>query len=141
MSNKSVHKLPPETEKEVILVGIASHENDYRISWALNNNLGFQFVKADNHLSLNKRLNETQEFSMYISRNDEDGTVFKLISNRCDNGFLLEELRNIDFILVIEQVEKSIDIPELITKIRTIPFISAAFLLSTISAKGLGRIK
>jgi len=141
MSNKSVHKLNSEIEKELIFIGIASHENDYRISWALNSTIGFNFVKTDNHISVNKRLNETQEFSMYISRGDEEGVVYKLISNRCDNGFLLEEIRNIDFVLVIENKDKLLDISELITKIRTIPFISAAFLLNSLTAKGKNRIK
>lgn len=139
MSNKSVHKL--QSENEITLIGIASHENDYRISWALNNTLGFHFIKADNHLSLNKRLNETQEFSMYISSTDDNSYLYKLISNRCDNGFLLEEMRNIDYVLVVEHSDVSFDIPALISKIRSIPFISAVFLLTGISAKGLGRLK
>ena len=72
MSNKNVHKLISQPEQTIILLGISSHENDYRISWALNEYLGFHFTKTENHKVLNQRLKEFQEFSMYLYAGKED---------------------------------------------------------------------
>jgi len=141
MGTKSVHKLSPVNESPFILIGISSHENDYRISWAINNTLGFNFIKTNNHKAFHKKFNETQEFSMYISSSDENSPVFKLISNRCDNGFLLEEFRTIDYVLLIENSDKLDDNSETVRQLKTIPFISTAFLINLSSLKNVSRIK
>ena len=103
MGKKNVHKLSGEAETTVILIGISSHENDYRISWALNEHLGFRFTKSENYKVLNQRLKEFKEFSVYLYINNHDSNTYRLISNRCDDGFLIEELKNIDFLLLIEE--------------------------------------
>ena len=127
MGKKNVHKLSPEAEQTIILLGISSHENDYRISWALNEYLGFHFAKTNNHQVLNQRIKEQQEFSAYLYTEQDESLTYRLISNRCDNGFLIEELKNIDFLLLIEEKETFTPLPELIAKIKAIPFISAVF--------------
>jgi hypothetical protein len=128
MGKKNVHKLSPEAEQTFILLGISSHENDYRISWALNEYLGFHFTKTTNHQVLNQRIKEQQEFSTYLYSEQDESITYRLISNRCDNGFLLEELKNIDFLLLIEGNETtSTTLPNLTAKIKSIPFISAVF--------------
>jgi hypothetical protein len=133
MSKKSVHKLSSEADTIVTLLGISSHENDYRISWALNEHLGFRFTKTENHKVLNQRLKQSQEFSTYQFMNNDDS--YRLISNRCDNGFLIEELKNIDFLLVIEENKTLISVQELIKRIKDIPFISAVFPIEISSLK------
>jgi hypothetical protein len=141
MGNKSVHKLTPECSTPFLIIGIASHENDYRISWALNSTLGFHFTKTDNHKVFHKRFNEMQEFSMYRSNDDDASPVYKLIANCCDNGFLLEELRTIDFVLVVENAASLGDGSQTIHQLKGIPFISTAFIVNPSTLKGLNRIK
>ncbi len=135
MGKKDVHKLSTKAEITIILLGISSHENDYRISWALNEHLGFRFTKTENHKVLNQRLKELQEFSTYHYTKNESSNTYRLISNRCDNGFLIEELKNIDFLLIIEEKEISTPIQELIANIKAIPFISAVFSIDLSSLK------
>lgn len=57
---KKIHKLKFELENDSYLIGIASHENDYRLSWALNKNLDLKLVKVDdlivNHPNLKLKL-------------------------------------------------------------------------------------
>jgi hypothetical protein len=141
MSNsKNVHKLSNETLPEFDIFGIASHENDYRISWAINEALGLRLTKSDNHKSFNKRINEEQEFSMYISNSGEIPALIKLISNRCENGFLLEELKNIDYILLIEKSGAPFPIADLVAQIRSISFISTIFPLDIKLLKNKNRL-
>lgn len=141
MGTKSVLKLSPDFETPFILIGIASHENDYRISWALNTNLGFQFVKSENHRVFHKKFNELQEFSLYVSHSNNNGPSFKLLSNRCDNGFLLEDLKNIDFLMVVEEPDKLGDINNFVSQLKSISFISTAFVLNTTTLKNINRLK
>jgi len=135
MGKKDVHKLSTKAEPTFILFGISSHENDYRISWALNEHLGFHFKKAENHKLLNQRLNEIQEFSTYQYAQNDSSNTYRLISNRCDNGFLIEELKNIDFLLLIEEKESTISLSDLTAKIKSIPFVAAVFPIELTSLK------
>jgi hypothetical protein len=141
MGNKSVHKLSSVIENTSVIIGIASHENDYRISWALNSTLGFHFIKTDNYQAFHKRFNEMQEFSMYISEEDEGSLIIKLIANRCDNGFLVEDLRTIDFFFIIENPDGYGDGGIFVQQLKSISFISTAFIINPSTIKGLNRIK
>lgn len=140
MGKKDVHKLSSEFGQSLVLFGISSYENDYRLSWGMNENLGFKLVKAENHRSFHSRLNAFQEFSAYTYRKDEFSAVYQLIANRCENGFLLEELKNIDYLFLIEPGDDPIDARDLMTKIRQVPFISAVFLIDPNSLKHKKRL-
>jgi hypothetical protein len=108
------------------LLGISSHENDYRISWALNEHLNFQLVKVANHVFFHSKFGENLEFSQYAFQDDNHSMLYRLISNRCDNGFLLEEYKNIDFLLLTDTTDKQ-EIQLLVRNIKTISFVSAVF--------------
>ncbi len=123
---KKVHKLIVSSINPYKVLGISSHENDYRLSWALNRKLDLQFRKTDNLLI--RSANEgDKEFSVFQS--DGNGNLLKLnlISNRCADGFLIREMKNIDFIL---QIFGDIDQDELDTiaaKLKTINLVSTVF--------------
>lgn len=140
MGRKDVLKLPSEPGPTPILLGISSHENDYRLSWGINENLGFRLMKTNNYTSYNARLKQDQEFSTYSFAEDENENGYRLISNRCENGFLLEELKNIDFLLLIDTRDTSFDVKELITRMRSVPFIFAVFHIDVNSLKNKKRL-
>jgi hypothetical protein len=130
MSKKSVHKLSPIDDESTVLFGISSHENDYRLSWALNQYLNYNFVKTDNLTIYNQSTDAHLEFTVYKYQNEDD-ISFRLISNRCDNGYLLEKLKNIDFILIVEPFTSGKFNSELQQKIKGVPLISAVFPLNS----------
>jgi len=140
MGKRDVHKLSSEPMVSLILFGISSHENDYRLSWAMNEHLGFKLTRTDNLQSFNQRLNVDQEFSNYFFTDQESMNTYRLISNRCDNGFLLEELKNIDYLLLIEPNDEVFKISDVITKIKSIPFVAAIFPIEISSLKNKKRI-
>jgi hypothetical protein len=139
MGNKNVHKLNSQPEQIIHLFGISSHENDYRISWAFNEYLKFHFTKAENHKVLNQRLKEFQEFAVYIYAEDDDSRTYRLISNRCENGFLIEELKNIDYLLLVEAKE-AFPTSELATNIKSIPFVAAVFPIEWTTLKSKNKL-
>ena len=138
MNKKSIHKLSSPAEESSAILGISSHENDYRLSWALNEFIGFHLVKSENHVVFNPKINEEQEFSVYTYTDDDD-ILHRLISNRCDNGFLLEEFKNIDFILTIQPVNNNSNLSEMVARIKLIPFVAAVFPINSVQAKAKKR--
>lgn len=139
MGKKNVHKLSSDTDLSFSILGISSHENDYRISWALNEQLGFKFRKGDNHSYFHPKFKETLVFTQYSFEDAEHAQTFRLISNRCDNGFLLDEYKNIDFLLLTDLVDTS-QLTHLQAEIRKIPFVSAVFPINFPSLKNKNRL-
>lgn len=114
-----------EESFDFILIGISSHENDYRLSWALNTALKINLAKKENLQVANKKHSEFQEFSLFAHQGGTGYQQYNLISNRCDNGFLLEEFKNIDFLL---QVSGSpLAKQDLMNTIKTIEIVTLAF--------------
>jgi hypothetical protein len=124
---KKSHKLIVEDDFQFFLVGISSHENDYRLSWAINTHLKMAFKRTDNLEIHNPRINQDQEFSVYQFTDPETLLQYFLIANRCDNGFLLEEMKNIDYIMKITG-DASKNFPgQLVNKLKKIDIITTAF--------------
>jgi hypothetical protein len=125
MNKKKVHKLTTAGTVPYKLIGISSHENDYRLSWAANMHLGLKFRKTDNHLS--RQSNGDLEFSVFQFAGEDCSCRMNLISNRCPNGFLIKEMKNIDFFLqVFGEISPSY-LNEIITGLKKIDIVSAVF--------------
>jgi len=117
-------------EYDFLLIGISCHEKDYRISWALNQNLSLQLVKdkEDIEVLINKT-NETSLHSFYSYKNEETHNEFILINNRGTTGFLIPEKQMADYLLIIkENFNFSLDL--FLKKIKNINFVLTAFKIS-----------
>jgi hypothetical protein len=125
MSKKKVHKLTSAGAVPYKLIGISSHENDYRLSWAANMQLGLNFRKTDNFLP--RQSTDELEFSVFQFTDEDCSCKLNLISNRCPDGFLIKELKNIDFFLQIFGETPRSYIDEIITGLKKIDIVSAVF--------------
>ncbi|HAN18815.1 MAG TPA: IPExxxVDY family protein [Bacteroidales bacterium] len=132
---KKVHKLIFEPETGFKLIGISSHENDYRLSWALNKYLGYNFSKSENLLIQKPKHNIEQSFSVYIYNDEETFLQYQLIANNSENGFLIPELKNIDFFLKISGEYSDSIINKIVTKLKKIEIINTAFNLENLSER------
>ena len=103
------------------LLGVSSHENDYRLSWNLNEHLHLGLAQTENFIS-----GTGQEFSCFAWEDENNSTIL-LISNRCDNGFLLDKYKNIDFILKIDPELTAEDLSTWQNKLKKVPLVSATF--------------
>ena len=86
-------------------------------------------ARASNLVVHNPRIGQDQEFSLSQYVDEETYIQYNLISNRCDDGFLLEEMTNIDFLLQIAGEVSSDDLVELVEKLKQIDMITAAFVI------------
>ena len=101
------------------VIGISSHENDYRLSWSINEQLGLMLVQSDSLISNEK------EFTCFVHEDDDQKLM--LISNRCNNGFLLEKYKNFDFILKFDTDLDDAETYAWLRDLRKVPLVSAVF--------------
>lgn len=137
---KKSHTLSFKDDFPFHLIGISSHENDYRLSWGINNQLGTSFTRADNLIIHNPRIGQDQEFSLSHYLDEETYIQYNLISNRCDDGFLLEEMTNIDFLLQLSGEMSGDDLTGLVNELKQIDMITTAFVIDVDGLKSKKRL-
>jgi len=104
---KKINKvIVDDSNSQHYVIGISSHENDYRICWALNNSLKLKLAKIENHCAIDKA-NNKKEFSVFVNNDEEKSCCYKLVSNICPEGYLIDEMKTIDFFLFISDEIKN----------------------------------
>jgi hypothetical protein len=129
VSRKKSHKLDYAPEYTFTVIGISSDEPDYRLIWHLNESLGWELARIDNLLITLPRQEAKQEFPLYAFFDEMTLLQYHLIANRCETGYLLDDLRNIDYVLKITGEVTSSEKEKLLGLIKNTPAIRACFLL------------
>jgi len=135
LNKKKVHKLAFDFESDFSLIGIASHENDYRLSWAINKALKCELAKSHDLVINHPKHKIEINYSMYEFSDLNNYASYHLISNKSDQGFLLPEYKNIDFIFRISGLSEEDDINKLLIQLKKIEIIITAFSIDDISDK------
>jgi len=100
------------------IIGISSHENDYRLSWSINEQLKLALTRGNNFVT-----DAGKEFSSFVYEGDHQRIT--LISNRCDNGFLLVKYKNFDFFLKFDPELNEEETTEWLRNLKKSPLVSA----------------
>ena len=137
---RKIHKLTEKKYLDFDLIGIVSSENDYRLSWTLNNTYGLQLSKRQNLEVFHKRLDDKQEFSQF-QYYDENGLIlYRLISNRSETGYLMEEMTNVDYIFQISGDLESGLTDQLVRKLNALDDIALAFKIDPAGVKSAHKL-
>ncbi len=120
------YQLEVEYDYDFILIGICCHAKDYRLCWALNNQLTLKLEKEEDLKITLKNKTEANNYSIYGYYNEENHTSYSLIGNRGDHNFLIPEQKQADFFLMIKDNFEH-DIKELMRQIRAIDFVLTAY--------------
>lgn len=131
----------PEAQTPVTVIGIASHENDYRFSWALNQELDLKLQKSDYLIFEEKEQETVQSFSLYEQKNKDTALQFAQVNNKCEAGFFLKRHKNIDFVLLIAGDLSETDKSNLVTKLNAMNIVLAAFPINQLTRKDKARIE
>ena len=108
-------------------MGISSHENDYRLSWALNKSIDLNLKKIANHNIVDNKYPEPLIFSRFSYEDEDSLLLYTLLSNRCEDGFLIGEIKNIDYFLIIHgEINKNF-ISGILKKINKLSLVNTAF--------------
>ena len=89
------------------LIGISSHEKNYRLAWAMNKGMGWKLARMKDIVINGKH--ETSSHAQFQFAHPVEQTIVTLIDNKTEDGFLLPELHQFDYVLKIEDAYTDID--------------------------------
>ena len=135
---KKKHKLTFQPDFSFFLIGISSSENDYRLSWEINKILGISLRKGTDHVIKKKEIE--QVFLVYTFYDEEVFLQYSLIANKSEKGYLIEELRNIDYFLQIHGDLSDNQKQQIISSIKNIKGVSGIFKLDINTLKSKNRL-
>lgn len=154
------HTLDIEYDYDFVLIGISSHEKDYRICWALNQKLNIELAKQDS-LEIKDKKEKTPSFFSFFSFEDEDAFAeYSVIANfsesksmvltentlfedsdasrskyKGDNNLLIPEQKQMNYFFVIRAEMENEEVDELIKKIKELDIVLTAIRIDAKSLK------
>lgn len=130
-------RLQVEQEYDFSLIGIFSPVSDYRVTWCLNQSLGFKFRRSYDILHFNDALSLEIPYAVFDFYNPEWDRHFFLIPNRKSGSIILSSPRNLDYMLVAHPACDNDTLSGLINRIRNIEQIHASYHLDTSKIKNI----
>ena len=96
------HKLEVSIDEDFCLLGLVADQPDYRLCLLINRALGFRLQKQEDLLLYHRKLDQDQAFSLFEYFDDESLLTYRVIGNRAEYGYFLDELKNLDFLVHIQ---------------------------------------
>ncbi|WP_276359194.1 IPExxxVDY family protein [Daejeonella sp. H1SJ63] len=122
--NKTTLKF--ELDLDFVLVAITTQLKDYMFCFKLNRQLGTDFCKiADLELPFDTT-GDPFYFSRYVYLPPESETELYILANKGSEGFLIPEMKKVDFFLLIRNYIDDEDLRQLINGINRIPEVLVA---------------
>lgn len=116
-------KLYVPYEYDFDLIGVSTTVKEYKLAWAVNNLLNIRLVK-NKDLEIAFKNDTFVIISNYIY--ETENSVFRLLKNRSfeqgagSQGFLVPELKDFDYIVLVSGYEDTLSFDELIQKMKTL---------------------
>jgi hypothetical protein len=137
---KKIHILKEKESYDFGLIGISSPENDYRISWILNNAKGYRLVRQEDLEFPHKQLDDPQRFHQFRYFDEESLLLYRLISNKSENGYLIWDMPRADYLILVSgELEEGL-VDALVKDLNGLEGISLAFRLEPDSLKSRRRL-
>ncbi|HEY0029409.1 MAG TPA: IPExxxVDY family protein [Bacteroidia bacterium] len=129
------HTLEIEYDYDFVLIGISSHEKDYRICWALNNKLSLNLVKTEPLEIKDKKQEEHSHFSLFCFEQPDEFMEYFIIANRSEKGLLIPEQKQVDYFFIIRGEVENETAMEIVKQIKEINLVQTAFRIDVASLK------
>jgi hypothetical protein len=86
------HTLEIQYDYDFVLIGISSHEKDYRLCWALNNKFGLELIKVDSLEIKGKKQETPSFFSLFTYDHPENFLEYTVVANLSESksGSIME---------------------------------------------------
>ena len=111
------------------LIAINAPVKEYKLAWAMNQNLGLNLAKQEN-INLDFSGGKTLSISNLLCNTEHQ--VFRLLKNRADNqeeqlqAFFIPEMKHFDYFLRVADDSSTFDINPFISSLKQIPFVQFA---------------
>lgn len=154
------HTLDIEYDYEFVLIGISSHEKDYRICWALNNKLNLELIKQNSLEIKDKKQNTPSFFSFFVFDDVDAFTEYSVVANfsesksfaltentlfgnegksksghQGDNDLLIPEQKQMNYFFVVRGEIEDDEVDRLIKEIKEIDIVLTAIRIDVKSLK------
>jgi hypothetical protein len=135
------NKLDISYEIDFDLIAINASLKEYKLAWVLNKNLDWNLEKKSN-IAIDFTKNKTLSISNYFYKTEYQ--KFRLLKNRAEDGgdgeeqfnpYLIPELKNFDYFVMLENESHGFDLNAFISKIKQIPYIQFAVIVDTAALK------
>lgn len=115
-----------ELDFDFILIAISCPLKDYRFCHFVNKYTGLELLRDEDYRLSSSLRSANNSFSCYTYVNEGE-TEFYLLSNRSDeSGYLIPEMKNSDYFLLIKNFIDNEDLTNLINLINEIPEVVVA---------------
>ena len=122
-------ELDIEFEYDFLLYGIVSQEKAHRLAWFLNKISPYKFSRDEDYgLEISSKPCAFAQFSFV---DEENHTTYILLSNKDESQFLIPELKNFDYLLLIKGALDFFEKETLKNNIKTVPTIQIIFEVET----------
>ncbi|MCY1512815.1 hypothetical protein D9M68_472910 [compost metagenome] len=123
--NKTYLKL--SLDLDFVLIAITTSLKDYMLCHRINKNLDFNFerVKHDHEVYYNID-EEPLTFSKYHFFVEEGEVDYFLVNSRNAEGFLIPEMKKVDFFMIIQQFISKEELDTILGKLNKLPDIQVA---------------
>ena len=119
---------PFHFESDFRIVGVFCLENDYRLSWLMNNRLLFDFKRTIDFGFYSEKLQQPANHSVFHCEQDTLQRSFFLLNNHSYEGStLFAKPPGINFLMLLKA--ERYDIKDLLKKLRSLPQVTAAYQL------------
>ena len=120
-------ELEVEYEYDFLLYGVVSIEKSHRLVWHINKVYPFQFARIDDYeLEINQK---SLSFARYLFTYDENHITYCLLANKDENNYLIPELKNFDYLVVVKGALDFFDEEEFKHTLNELPVIQLAYVL------------
>ncbi|MEJ6981042.1 IPExxxVDY family protein [Pedobacter sp. P351] len=113
-----------ELDLDFVLIAITSQLKDYMLCFKLNKQLNINFHKIDELIIENN--SGGLFFSRYLYQTPETETDFYLLANKGDYGYLIPEMKTVDYFIIIRNYISQDEAEQLIDGINRLPEVLAA---------------
>ncbi|MFD2161357.1 IPExxxVDY family protein [Paradesertivirga mongoliensis] len=113
-----------ELDLDFVLIAITSQLKDYMLCFKLNRQLNINLYKID-ELVIESNSNEIF-FSRYQYQIPESETDVYLLANKGDQGYLIPEMKRVDYFILIRNYISEEEVEQMIDDINKLPEILAA---------------
>lgn len=115
------HKLEMAIDEDFCLLGLVSDEPDYKLCWLINKTMGTDLHKMDELELYHRKLKKDVAFAIFAFEDEDSLLTYRIIKNRTEESYFLDELKNLDYIIHIQGEIHADKISSFIQGVGTIP--------------------
>ena len=110
---------------DFVLIAVTSPLKDYRLCYKVNLAAQTDFRKIED-LTLNFKENGFKYHSCYLHKIPDSDCQFYFIANKGSNGFLISEMKEVDYFIIIKEFIDEEDLSHFLDRLKSINDIQAA---------------